>query len=464
MMTETVGGQAEPSALREIFSRRARLQRYLDVEAALALAEAELGIVPAAAAARIAATARLELLDDARISAGQAATGHLMVPLVRELSRVVGEPDGGWVHWGATTQNIQQTGDVIGLRDALAIIGDELCGLLEAMAALGERSAAMLMAGRTHWQHAVPITFGFKVASWADVMIRHLDRLEQLRPRLLTAMMGGAAGTFASFGDAGPAVQAGVARRFDVAPMAVPARNIADPFAELVLVLGMIAASGGAIADEVARLMGSEFGEVSETLPETDVGSSTMPQKRNAKRAMEATTKGAEVRALVPLALEAMIQSHEVDGARSAMMDYAVEQATILTGEVLMALGSAILGLQLFPERMRANLRLSGGMISAEAVMMTLAKTIGRQQAHEVVHHAAGLVATSDGALSFAAVLAEDPTIKAELSPAAIAELLDPARHVGLSEGIARDTAARARGAVARHRQTVLGARLPTTA
>jgi len=181
--------------LREIFSVRARRQRYLDVEAALALAQADLGVIPREAGDKIAAAARLELLDADRMAAEQATTGHAMVPLISELARVVGEPEGGWVHWGATTQNIQQTGDVLGIRSAVHLLTHQLCGVLDALADLGDRTADTLMPGRTHWQQAVPITFGFKVAAWSDVLIRHLERLEQLQPRLFTSMTGGATGT-----------------------------------------------------------------------------------------------------------------------------------------------------------------------------------------------------------------------------------------------------------------------------
>ena len=195
-----------------IFSPSSRRQRYLEVEAALAEAQAELDIIPRAAANSIVKAARLEHLDQDRIAAEQARTGHSLVPLISELSRVVGSPDGGWVHRGATTQNIVQTGDILGLRAAHRILSTPLCDVLQALADLGERTADFVMPGRTHWQHAVPITFGFKVAAWSDVMIRHLERMQQVQPRLFTSMTGGAAGTFATLGEIGPAVQEGVAR------------------------------------------------------------------------------------------------------------------------------------------------------------------------------------------------------------------------------------------------------------
>src|SRR5437763_11651962 len=186
--------------IRGLYRLENRWQAWLDVEVALAKAQAELGIIPAAAAAAIAGAAKLELMDRGRIDEGFARTGHTIVPLVWEVGRVVGDPHGGWVHWGATTQNITQTGDLLVLRQAhrvfLRLIGEALA----AAADLAERGAEMPMAGRTHGQHAVPATFGFKVAVWIDELSRHVERFRQAAPRIFVAMLGGAAGTFASLG------------------------------------------------------------------------------------------------------------------------------------------------------------------------------------------------------------------------------------------------------------------------
>jgi len=309
------------------------------------------------------------------------------------------------------------------------------------------------MAGRTHGQQAVPITFGFKAAIWTDALMRHLERFQQVRPRLLTAMMGGAVGNFASLGEIGPAVQRRVAERLGLTPMRLPARSLSDPFAELVCVLGMLAATGAAVAGEVARLMANEFGEVNEALGEGDVGSSTMPQKRNPKKSAAVIALSAQIRALVPLALEAMIHAHEVEGARTAMMDAALEQGCVLSGELLVLLGEVVQGLELYPARMTANLQLSGGLINAEAVMMQLGQKIGRGEAHELVHHAALEVATGGAGADFLDVLSNDPRVQAELSAEELTRLLDPTSHTGLSAALAQDTSSRARQAVAHARE-----------
>src|SRR6185295_17191686 len=181
----------------------------------------------------------------ARIDEGFRRTGHTLVPLVWELGRVVGEPHGGWVHWGATTQNITQTGDLLVLRQAHAIILRQIGEILSAMADLAERTADMPMAGRTHGQHAVPVTFGFKVAVWIDELLRHVERLRHCEPTVFVAMIGGAVGTFASLGADGPRVQARLAERLGLRAMEVPSRSIADSLAEYVCVLALIAGTGG---------------------------------------------------------------------------------------------------------------------------------------------------------------------------------------------------------------------------
>jgi 3-carboxy-cis,cis-muconate cycloisomerase len=433
---------ADPG-IRAIYSQESRWQAWLDVEVALAQAQAELAIIPAEAADAIARAARLELLDRARIDAGFARTGHTLVPLVWELARVVGDPHGGWVHWGATTQNITQTGDLLLLRKAhqifVALIGETLT----AMADLAERSAEMPMAARTHGQHAVPATFGYKVAVWIDELLRHLERLQQAQPRLFVAMLGGGAGTFASLGKNGPLVQAGIGRHLGLSSMPVPSRALGDHLAESVCILGMLAATCGKIGREVYTLMKTEFGEVEEPVPPGTVGSSTMPQKRNPKLCQDVIALTAEVRALVPLALEAMQTEHEADRTTSLMMDAAEARACIATGDALSRLREIVRGLRLDPERMRRNLNLGGGLIMAEAVMLELGAVLGRQHAHDVVYDAAQAAFLENRA--FSAVLAADPRVSAHLSPPAIDKLLDPAAYTGLCAEMARQAVARVR-------------------
>ena len=433
--------------IRALYRLENHWQAWLDVEAALAKTQAELGVIPQEAAEAIARAARLELLDRARIGEGFARTGHTIVPVVWELSRVTGEPYGGWVHWGATTQNITQTGDLVVLRQAHRIFFGLIGEALAAMADLAERGADMPIAGRTHGQHAVPATFGYKPAVWIDEMVRHVERLRQAAPRIFVAMLGGGAGTFASLGAQGPVVQAGIGRHLGMRPMTVPARTISDHLAENICLLGLLAATCGKIAREIYTLMKTEFGEVEEPVPPGTVGSSTMPQKRNPKLCQDIIAAAAEIRASVPLALEAMQTEHEADRTTSLIMEAAESRASIAMGDVLSRLVEVLRGLRLDPVRMRKNLDLGGGLIMAEAVMLNLGAAIGRQHAHDVVYDAAQAAFVESR--SFAELLAADPRVTAHLGAKAIEALLDPTAYTGLCAEMARDAATRARATAA---------------
>jgi len=434
--------------IRKLYELENRWQSWLDVEVALARAQVELGIIPAAAADAIAKVARLELMDRARIDEGFARTGHTIVPLVWELGRIVGEPHGGWVHWGATTQNITQTGDILVLRQAHGIFKRQIGEVLSAMADLAERGADMPLPGRTHGQHAVPATFGFKVATWIDELLRHVERFQQAAPRIFVAMLGGAAGTYASLGTHGPAVQAGIGKHLGMPSMKVPSRALGDHLAENILLLAMLAATCGKIAREIYTLMKTEFGEVEEPVPPGTVGSSTMPQKRNPKLCQDIIAACSEVRSTVPMALEAMQTEHEADRTSSLIMDAAEARACIAMGDALSRLGEVMRGLELNPARMRANLDLGNGLIMGEAVMLDLGLVLGRQHAHDIVYDAAQAAFVENK--SFGALLAADPRVTAHLSPDAIAKLLDPVAYTGLCADMAREAAMRGRAAAAK--------------
>jgi len=429
--------------IRELFTIEAGWQSWLDVEAALAVAEAELGVVPKAAADIIVAKAKVELLNRDNVIEGLRRTGHPIVPIVWELSRLCGEEAGGYVHWGATTQNIVQTGEILQLRKAHRIFLGQIGVVLNAMADMAERSKDMALPGRTHGQHAVPATFGLKVAVWIDEMSRHVERLKGVEPRIFMVLLGGAAGTMASFGDKGPAIQRRVAEILGMTPMPVPSRTIGDHQAEYVALLGLLAATCTKIAREIYTLMKEEFKEVEEPVPPGTVGSSTMPQKRNPKLSQDVIADAAAVRALVPLAMEAMITEHEADRTTSLMMSRAVQQACELTGGILERMRMLMEGLQLFPDRMRRNLDLSDGMIMGEALMLSLGAAIGRQTAHDVIYESA--MAAAEGKGTFRDLLARDKEVRAHLDETQIEALLDPAVYTGTCALFATEQAARAR-------------------
>ncbi len=435
-------GRVPVSKVSFLFKTENRWQRWLDVEAALAVAEASAGIIPSEAALAIRQAASIENLNIEHVQERMAATSHPLMPLVEELSGVVGEPHGGWVHWGATTQNITQTGDALLLRDAHSIFIDQLGELFGALSHLADRSATMVCAGRTHGQQAVPITFGFKVAGWIDELTRSLDRLREIEPRVFTAMLGGAVGNYASLGKQGPKIQDDLAKQLGLHSMAVPSRAANDAQAEYVCALGLLAGTAGKIALEVYVLMTTEYNEVSEPAPEGTVGSSTMPHKRNPQLADDCIAISAQIRALVPLALQGMMHDHEVCGANSLMIDDALERACCLTGDMLNRLVVIISGLELHEENMRENLDLTDGLISSERVMLALGKFIGRQHAHEVVYRAAQDATRGRG--EFAELLKTNEEVSQHLSASDIDQLLDPVEQTGLSADLAKDAAVHA--------------------
>ena len=240
--------------------------------------------------------------------------------LLVDLDRVVGEPYGGWVHWGATTQNVTQTrAHALVLRDVHAVLRRLLLDVLTVSGQLAERGADMVMAGRTHGQQAVPITFGFKVAAWIDQLLRHLDRLDEVGDRLFVAMLGGATVMFAALGVQGPAGRARAGGSSWPWLDAISSRHVADPQAELVSVLALLAGTGGSIAKELITLWQERVRRGGRASPRRGRGSSTMPQKRNRYSSMAVVTISAQIRACVPLALEGMLHSHEAHGAYTAM-------------------------------------------------------------------------------------------------------------------------------------------------
>ena len=429
--------------IRALFTREARWQAWLDVEAALARAEAGLGMIPADAAVEIANHCRLDLLDVDNIEAGLAVTAHPLVPLIWELDRILGGEIGGYVHWGATTQNITQTGDILQLREAHEIILSQIGQVLLRLAPLAERHADDPCAGRTHGQHAVPATFGYKVGAWIDELCRHVERLEDAESRVFVAMLGGAAGTLASFGAPGLDVQEGMARHLDLLPMPVPGRTSHDHHAEYAAILAMLAATCRKIADETYTLMKPEFGEIEEPVPPGTVGSSTMPQKRNPKLSQDIRAAAAQVTALFPLALDAMRTEHEADGSTSVMVERVIQGSIELVGDILARLIILFENIDVKLERMRQNLDLSGGLIMSERIMLALGEKLGRQRAHDIVYEHAQDSAVQS--VSFRELLIGDEEVRRHLSAAELDDLLDPATYTGACGEIARAQAQRAR-------------------
>ena len=443
MQNEPTSFRVGDPGIREIFGETSRIQAWLDVEVALAQAQAELGVIPEYAAKEIERRALFENLNMDNIREGLARTGHPLVPMVWELDRICEGDAGGYIHWGATTQNITQTGKLLNLRRAHRVFLGQLADVLTMLAALAESTKEAALPGRTHGQHAVPATFGYKVSVWIDELCRHVERMRGCESRVFVAMLGGGAGTLGSLGEIGLEIQDGIAQRLKMGSMSNPSRTIGDHLAEYITILALLAATCSKIGREVYTQMKQEFGEVEEPVPEGTVGSSTMPQKRNPKLAQDIVAGAAQVRALVPLALEAMQTEHEADRTTSVMMDKALNEACILTGDILQRMINLFAGIRVFPDRMRQNLDLSGGLIMSEAIMLELGRQIGRQQAHDAVYEAAQ--ASFIEGRPFAECLAEEHEVSSLLSAEDIQALLDPTAYTGACSLFAELGAAQAR-------------------
>ena len=428
-------------AMRSVFDSRALLQSWLDAEAALAEAEAECGLIPADAAVRIRDVARAESYDLEELRAGIIATQHPLVPLVRALTAAARE-SGRFVHYGATTQDIMDTGCILQVRDGLALLIEDLDAIRGSLAALAREHAHTAMAGRTHGQHAVPITFGLKAAVWLAELDRDAERLAACRPRLLVGQLAGAAGTLATLGDAAPAVRRAFCCRLGLAEPSAPWHVARDGLGELVSCLALLAATLERIALEIVALQSTEVAETAEPLVPGHVGSSTMPQKRNPHACELAAAACKLLRGLAPVMVGSMVGQHERDMAAWGTEWMIVPQAMILASGALAGLRPVAAGLTVDAARMRANLDLTKGGIMAEALMIAAAPALGRDRAHDELMRLTRAAAASGEALADAA--ARDEMFGTALGADGIANALDPARYLGESGRIA-DEVARAR-------------------
>jgi 3-carboxy-cis,cis-muconate cycloisomerase len=419
-------------AMRAVFDEAAFFQRMLDVEAALARVQGRLGLIPPAAAAAISAAATTVVLDSTELAASVRNVGYPVVAVVRALTQAAGAEAGRWTHWGATTQDIMDTAQALQIRAALALIRADLLGTVRALRALAERHRATVMAGRTHLQHALPITFGLKCAVWLAPLATHVTRLEQLQPRVELVQFGGAAGTLASLGHDGLAVMEALAAELGLSAPPLPWHVARDGVAEAVGWLGLLCGSLSKIALDVILLAQTEVAEVAEPHAEGRGGSSTMPQKRNpiASEYILAAARG--VQALVPLMQNAMAQDQERATGPWQAEALALPQAFVLAHGALRHARWLAEGLVVDPDRMRRNLAATGGLIMSEAVMMGLAPHLGRAEAHHAVRHACD-AAMRDG-ISLAEALGREPEIAARLDQDAIARMTDPASYLGATD------------------------------
>src|SRR6202142_261231 len=373
-------------AMREVWSDENRVQKYLDFEAALARAQGKLGIIPKNAAAEIVRHCSADKIDMAKLKEATERIGYPVLPVVQQLVKLCKDGLGEWSHWGATTQDITDTATIMQIREALDILEQEIDAIADALAALAKKYRDTPMAGRSNLQQAVPITFGYKMATVLAAFERHKQRLKELRARVLVGEFGGAAGTLSSLAGRGLETQVELMKELNLGQPAIAWHTVRDTIAEVGCFLGLITGTCGKIAFDIKLMMQTEVEEVYEPFHEGRGSSSTMPQKRNPISSVYITAQAAMVKQLVAALLEAQVEDHERSTGPWEIEWIALPEIFLLAAGCLAQSRDMLAGLQVDEKRMRLNLDLTGGLVVTEAVMMGLAPYLGRQRAHDIIY------------------------------------------------------------------------------
>ncbi len=423
------------AAMREIVSDHARLQRMLRTEAALAAAEASIGVIPSGAARPIAAACQAKYYDASAIGQAAMAAGNLAIPLVKALTAEVAKHDAEaarYVHWGATSQDIIDTALVLELRAVIDCLITEIDRAIPAFATLAEIHRHTPTVGRTWLQQALPMPFGLKVAGYAAALARAKARLKRVRQEALVLQFGGATGTLAALGTRGLDVSIAFAKELDLPLPDAPWHTHRDRLGEVASALTLLAGACGKIARDIALLMQTEIGEAFEPAAEGRGGSSTMPHKRNPVAAAAGLACAAMAPQLCATIFAAHVQEHERAAGAWAAEWPAFPALAMVTSGALAAVVDIAEGLDVDGERMRANLDITGGQIMAEAIAFRLADSIGKPEAHKLVEHASKK-AFAEG-LSLKDALAADPKVTAVIPAAELPKLFDPMSYQGVAQ------------------------------
>jgi len=417
--------------MRRIFEEENRLQKMLDVEAALAWVHGEVGNIPREDAEKIVRTASIEHVKLRRVKEIEREIKHETMAVVRALAEACG-PSGGYVHIGATSSDILDTAMALQLKEAINLIEQRLNDFEKILMEKAEQYKDTIMIGRTHGQHALPITFGFKLSIWMREIARHIERLRECRKRVLVGKISGAVGTQAGFGPHAMKIQRLVMDRLGIEPEEISTQIIQrDRHAELVCLFAIIASTLDKIATEIRELQRTEIGEVSEPFErEKQVGSSTMPHKRNPEICERVSGLAKIMRSLTVPALENIPTWHERDLTQSSAERFIIPETCILTDYMLALTVNVLTYLYVDKEEMWKNVELTQGRTMSEAVMLTLTrKGMDRQRAHELIR---GLTIKSEvEKLPFKEVLLKNDLVKRTLSQKEIDEALDPRNYLG---------------------------------
>jgi len=425
------------AAMRAVCDDVACLQNMLDFEAALARAEAATGVIPASAAGPIGSACRSESFDLAALAVAATRSGNLAIPLVKALTANVAKADAEaarYVHWGATSQDVIDTGAMLGLRAGIDALLADIGRAIAGFAKLARQHRNTAVVGRTWLQHALPMPFGLKLAEYAAALHRSQARLRRLRSETLALQFGGAAGTLAALGDKGLAVAERLAQELNLPLPEAPWHTHRDRIAEAASALAILAGSCGKIARDVSLMMQTDVGEAFEPSGEGRGGSSTLPHKRNPVAAATALAAATMAPNLAATIFAAQVQDHE----RSAGPWHAewptLPTLLLVTSGALAAIVDIAEGLEVDVSRMRTNLDATGGLIMAEAVTFALAEKIGKGDAHHLIEAASKKAVA--GKQHLRDVLMADAKVTAQLSAGEIEKLFEPMAYQGASQAL----------------------------
>ena len=422
------------AAMRRIWSDENRTATYLRIESALAKVQGELGLIPVQAAQEIQSVCHLDRIDMARLKAQTERIGYPVLGVVSQINGLCRDRLGEWCHWGATTQDITDTATVLQIREALAIVDADLKRLGDGLARLAREHRDTPMAGRSNLQQAVPVTFGYKMAGLLAAVLRHRERLSQLRPRALTGEFAGAAGTLASLEQGAMQTQAALMRELGLAQPLIAWHTVRDSIAEVGTFLGLVGGTLGKLSMDVKLLMQTEVDEVREPFAHGRGSSSTMPQKRNPIGSCYIHAAISVVRQHAAAMLDAMVADHERSTGPWEIEWIVLPEAFCLLAGALSQAIHLVEGLEVDAERMRANLAITHGLIASEAVMMGLAPHIGREFAHDLVYDICREAIAQRRPLLD--LLAVHPQIAPHVPREALARMCDPANYLGQAGGM----------------------------
>ncbi len=419
--------------LRPLFAEQNRVKGWLEVMTVLAEVQAEFGLIPEQAAAEInCAYENLEIDEAFLKEAGEGfvKTNHSLMGLINAVKNRCGITGGEWLCYGVTVQDITDTHTIRTLLKVLEHFLEQITGLEQILVDMARLHRHTVMCGRTHGQPGLPITFGFKVATWLDELERHRQRLEELKPRLGVGQLGGGVGSLSSLGPQALALQKAFMQRLGLNAPAISWTSTRDRFAEWMNTLAMITSTGDRIGQEIVNLQRPEIGELSEGFVSGAIGSITMPQKRNPEISEHLGTLSRVVRHHAAHMAENLVHSHERDGRSWKGEWIIIPDATLATGKSLDLLKLLLKDLQVNQQRMRANIMATNGFVHAEAVMLALAKTLGKQSAHQLVYEVA-MHAQGEG-LQFKQALINNQKISAILNNDEIDALFDLEQSTGV--------------------------------